>query len=233
MLIVRFCVVVVAALGLLAGLVPGLVAAQGIYTCTDAKGRKITADRPIAECNDRSQLEVSPTGVVRRVIPAAMTAQERTALEEKEKQEAEVRLNQLDEKRRDRALLTRYPNRAVHDKERALALDQVNEVIRVGTKRIQELAEQRKAIAVDMEFYKKDLTKAPPALKRRVDENDNNMAIQTRFISDQDVEIRRVNQRFDNEAAKLKLLWTAQAAPVSAGDAANAKPAPGSAAKKP
>lgn len=230
MLMVRFLGVVAAVLALLVELAPGTAVAQGIYTCVDAKGRKITADRPIAECNDRSQLEVSPTGVVRRVIPAAMTAQERAALEEKEKQEAEVRLNQLDEKRRDRALLTRYPNRTVHDKERALALEQVNEVIRVGTKRVQELAEQRKAIGVDMEFYKKDPSKAPPALKRRVDENDNNMAIQIRFISDQDVEIRRVNQRFDDELTKLKPLWAAQGAPAAG---ANAKSAPGSIAKKP
>ena len=28
---------------------------QGIYTCTDAKGRKLTSDRPIPECHDREQ----------------------------------------------------------------------------------------------------------------------------------------------------------------------------------
>ena len=196
----------------LAVLMAGSAVGQGIYTCVDAKGRKITADRPIAECTDRSQHEVSPTGTVRRVIPPSPTAQERTAIEEKEKQEAEVRLNQVEEKRRERALLSRYPNRAALDKERALALEQINEVIQGGSKRTQELVEQRKSIGLELEFYKKDLNKAPPAIKRRLEENDSNMATQKRFLADQDGEKRRINQRFDGELAKLRPLWGGMAA---------------------
>jgi hypothetical protein len=201
MLVARFSALM---MGLL---LAGSAMGQGIYTCVDAKGRKITADRPIAECTDRSQHEVSPTGTVRRVIPPSLTAQERAALEEKEKQDAEARLNQLEQKRRDRALLTRFATRADHDKERALALEQVNEVIRVGGKRVQELTDQRKSIALELEFYKNDLSKAPPAIKRRLDENDSNMAIQKRFIADQEGEKKRVNQLFDEQLVKLRPLW--------------------------
>jgi len=34
-----------------------------IYACTDAKGRRITADRPIADCVDREQRVLGNTGV--------------------------------------------------------------------------------------------------------------------------------------------------------------------------
>ena len=39
--------------------------AQGIYTCVDAKGRRLTSDRPIMECIDREQNELSAGGTVR------------------------------------------------------------------------------------------------------------------------------------------------------------------------
>lgn len=189
--------------------------AQGIYTCTDGKGRKITSDRPIAECIDRSQQEITPSGTVKRVLGPTLTAQERAALEEKEKVEAEARLLLVEEKRRNRALLSRYPNRAAHDSERAIAVAQVDEVVKAGVKRAYELVEQRKAINIEMEFYKGDMNKATPALKRRVDENDNNMAAQKRSFADQDSEKQRINLRFDEELAKLKVLWAMVAMPVT------------------
>lgn len=34
----------------------------GIYACTDASGRRITADRPIASCVDREQRVLGNTG---------------------------------------------------------------------------------------------------------------------------------------------------------------------------
>jgi hypothetical protein len=189
-------------------LLSGGALAQGIYTCTDAKGRKITSDRPIPECNDRTQNEITPSGTVRRVIGPSLTAQERAAAEEKEKAVAENKAQALEEKRRDQALLLRYPNRQAHDAERTLALTQVEESSKGANKKLLELAEQRKLINVDLEFYKKDASKTPPPLRRRVEENDSNVAVQKRFIADQDAERRRVNQRFDTELVKLKPLWT-------------------------
>ncbi len=188
-------------------LLPCAALAQGIYTCTDAKGRKITSDRPIAECTDRTQNEIMPSGTVRRVIGPTLTAQERVAQEDKEKAAAEARVAAGEGKRRDRALLLRYPNLQAHDRERGLALAQVDEVIKASVKRTQELAEQRNAINAEMEFYKKDPGKAPPPLKRRLEENESSVAVQKRFVADQEMEKKRVNQRFDEELVKLKQLW--------------------------
>lgn len=183
------------------------VFAQAIYSCVDGSGRKITADRPIAECRDRAQREINPSGTVKRVLEPSLTADERAAKEEKEKRAAELREREAEEKRRDRALLLRYPNRPVHDKERAEALGQIDEVLNAASKRASELAEQRKAILVDLQFYKADPTRAPPSLKRRLEENDSNQAIQKRFLAEQDAEKKRVNLRFDEELGKLRQLW--------------------------
>jgi Domain of unknown function (DUF4124) len=196
-------------------LLSGNAMAQGIYTCVDGKGRKITSDRQIAECTDRTQQELSPSGTVKRVLGPTLTERERTVQEEKEKLEAAVRIREQEDKRRNRALLLRYPNRASHDKERELALVQIDELIRSAVLRTQELAAQRVSINSDFEFYKKDPTKAPAALVRRRDENDSNVAGQKRFIAEQTMEKQRVNARFDEELVKLQQLWAMANAPVT------------------
>ena len=59
--------------------------AQGIYTCVDAKGRRITSDRVIPECLDREQKELSPSGTVRRVVGPNLTGAERAQQEERQR----------------------------------------------------------------------------------------------------------------------------------------------------
>lgn len=216
--------------GLAVGLIGGFCAsvpAQSIYTCVDAKGRKITADRPIAECTDRTQRELSKTGIVRREIGPSLTAQELAAQEAKDKFTQEASARDAENKRRDRALLLRYPSRAVHDQERATALAQIDEVIKAANKRTGELAEQRRTIDSELEFYAKDASKAPLALKRRVEENDKSADVQKRFIAEQDLEKKRVNTRFDEELVKLKPLWAmagGAATGIPTGETSVAKP---------
>ena len=180
----------------------------GVYTCVDAKGRKLTADRPIAECTDREQKILNPSGTVQSRVGPTLTALERTALEQKAKKEAEELGRIGDEKRRDRALLIRYPNKGMHDQERAEALAQIAVVIKAASTRSDELARQRVAIDGEMEFYKKDPAKAPAYLRRQLEENIQSQAVQKRFIEEQDAETRRVNARFDDELTRLRQLWT-------------------------
>lgn len=180
---------------------------EGIYTCVDARGRKLTADRPISECADRPQRVLNPSGTVRAVVGPTLTGPERAALEARQRREAEEQARQAEEKRRDRALLTRYPSRASHDQERAAALAQISVVRKAALNRVGELERQRKELASELEFYAKDPTKVPPSLKRLVEENTHSMAVQQRFIAEQDEEMRRVDNRFNEELNRLQRLW--------------------------
>jgi hypothetical protein len=181
---------------------------SGVYTCVDAKGRKLTADRPIPECTDREQKVLNPSGTVKAKVGPSLTAQERAEAEQKEKREMEDRNRMADEKRRDRALLIRYPNKGVHDQERQEALVQIGVVIQAAKTRLDELTRQRVVIDGEMEFYKKDPTKAPAYVRRQLEENTLSQAVQRRFIGEQESEIKRVNARFDDELVRLRQLWT-------------------------
>jgi len=198
----------------------------GIYTCVDRNGRRLTADRPIAECLDREQRELGPSGIVRRQIGPSLTEQERAAQEAQRRKEAEARARELEERRRERVLTARYPDKAAHDVERAAAIQMVDDVTATAEKRLVELAQQRKAFDVEMEFYKKDPNKAPMSLRRKIAENEESIAEQQRFIAGQDQEKRRVHQRFDVELAQLRKLWDAQRMPVSGATPASDAAAP-------
>ena len=178
-----------------------------IYTCVDAKGRKLTSDRPIIECNDREQKMLNPSGTVKAKIGPALTAQERLLLEIKTKAEQDERASKEEEKRRDRALISRYPSLAVHQKERAEALAQINLVKQAATARAKELQADRVKLTDELASYAQNPSKAPPKLQRQIDEATQTLAAQERFLGDQDLELKRINARFDEELLRLTTLW--------------------------
>jgi len=218
MLPVVRCLAIVTLLGAGAGAwaEPG-----AIYTCVDAQGRRITSDRRIMECLDREQKQLNSSGTVRRTVPPTLTASERAALDEREHRRAEEELRRTEERRVDRLLLARYPNQDAHDSERAKALQTVQEAIDSGDRRIVELREQRHRLEQQTEFYK-SAAKWPAQLKRQLDENQQQIEAQQRFIAAQDEERKRVNTRFDDELARLKALWAQRAAAAAAATASGA-----------
>lgn len=179
----------------------------GIYSCVDASGRTLTSDRPIAACADREQRELSPSGGTRRIVEPTWTAEELAVREAKKREAQQAALRAQEERRRERALLVRYPNAEVHERERKDALAQIDVVLQAARNRLVELAESRRQIDGEMEFYVKDPSKAPASLRRQVEDNDQAVAVQNRFIREQEDEKRRVNARFDEERVRLIKLW--------------------------
>jgi len=214
--------------GVLLGGLFGQACAEGIYTCVDAQGRRLTADRPIAECNDREQKELNASGTLKRKLGPSLTAEERAAEEDRVHKAAEERNRLTEEKKRERALLTRYPNRQAHDKERAAALALANDAIAAATKSADELIAARKRLDTELEFYANDPSKVPAKLKRQIEENEQHHEAQRRFVANQESEKQRISAQFDEELVKLKQLWAQRAAPVpatAAPSAASLRPA--------
>jgi hypothetical protein len=196
-------------------------AQPGIYSCVDAKGRTVTADRPIAACIDREQKELNPSGSVKRTVPPTLTARERALAEEKARQAEEEKVRAAEERKRNHALVTRYPDQAAHDKERSATLSVADDVVATATRRLAALAAERRKLDAEMEFYLKDPSKAPARLKRQIEENVQHASAQQRFIAAQEGEKQRINARFDEELARLRALWADARAqpPVAAASA--------------
>lgn len=178
-----------------------------IYTCIDAQGRKRTSDRKIPECSDREQKILNPSGTVKAKIGPTLTAQERSQLEAQNKIREQERVRLEEEKKRDRALLVRYPTLAVHQLEREESLRQVLLVKQAGIVRVTQLMAERGKLLDEMAFYAKDPGKAPQKLRLQIDAVSEALAGQGRFLADKDNEITRTNARFDEELQRLKPLW--------------------------
>lgn len=198
---------ILAAALLLAGSALPAAGQPGIYSCVDAQGRIVTADRPIAACLDREQKELNPSGSVKRTVPPTLTARERALAEEKARQAQEEKVRAAEERKRNHALITRYPDQSAHDKERSAALSVADDVVAAATRRLASLAAERRKLDAEMEFYRKDPSKAPARLKRQIEENVQHTGAQQRFIAAQEGEKQRINARFDEELARLRVLW--------------------------
>lgn len=213
-------------LGLAWSLDLGTAIAQSIYTCTDARGRRLTSDRPILDCIDREQREMTPSGTVKRRIGPSLTADEVAAEEDKARKAAEERNRAAEEKRRQRALVNRYPNQASHDKERVAALALIDGLIASSQNRSATLSEQRKKLDAEGEFYKGERNRMPPTLRRSLEQTEQEQGAQNRFVAEQQIEKQRIDTRFNEELVRLKVLWAQQASPVTTPVAVASKPAP-------
>lgn len=181
------------------------VARPPIYSCIDANGKKLTSDRPITECLNRDQRVLNADGSPNRIVPPTPTVEERAAAEQRERDAAAERATKNDAVRRDRNLLSRFPDEAAHAKARAKALDDVGNGVRISEARIALLKAERKPLLDEAEFYVgKSL---PTKIKSALDANDASLAAQKALVQNQQAEVVRINGLYDAELARLKKLW--------------------------
>ncbi|MEY4415492.1 MAG: hypothetical protein RIQ53_2785 [Pseudomonadota bacterium] len=199
----RITTTVILALG--AAAAPALAATNGIYTCMDAQGRRLTSDRPIPACNAREQQQLNSDGSLRRVVPPTLTAEERAEQEARERRDALARSAKADAVRRDRNLLSRYPDEAAHDRARDAALDPVRQAMNQGEQRMRQLADERKPLLDESEFYKG--RRLPAQLKFALEQNEAASEAQKISAASQRSELSRLNALYDIELAHLRKLW--------------------------
>lgn len=180
-------------------------AGAGIYTCIDAQGRRLTSDRPIADCSSREQRVLNRDGSVRQVIPPTMTAEERAEREAADRRAEIARAAQADAVRRDRNLVSRFPDEAAHRKSREAALDTVRLAMKSTERRVRELAAERKPLLDEAEFYRG--RPMPARLKQQFDANDAGVDAQRQAAATQEAELVRINKLYDLELERLRRLW--------------------------
>jgi hypothetical protein len=196
---------------------------SGIYTCLDDKGRRLTSDRPIAECSAKEQRVLNRDGSLKAIHPPTLTADERADKEARDRKAAEARAAQADAVRRDRNLVARYPNEEAHAKAREAALDTVRLAIKASEARVKGLATERKPLLDEAEFYQGRAL--PLKLRQQLDANDAAVEAQRGLMATQEAELVRIHKLYDQELARLRRLW-AGAPAGSLGAAAEAAAGP-------
>lgn len=195
-----------------------------IYTCKDDKGKTITSDRPLQECQDREQRILGKDGTTIQKIDAPLTADQkaaRAAEEKKKKAEDDRRREQL---RKDKALVNTYENVDDLESKRQRSLQQVEREARESEKRMGLLQKQAADNNAEAEFYKK---KAMPAdLKRRMDENEAALRAEKLLLASKRDEVSQVNLKFDEEKKRYIELTGSGGQPAAAAGSAPASAPP-------
>ena len=173
-----------------------------IYSCIDAAGKRLTSDRPIAECNAREQRVLNADGSVKRVVPPTLTADERADAEARDREAMAERATRQDAIRRDRNLMLRFPDEAAHRKARESALDDVRKALRLSESRVALLQAERKPLMDESEFYAGNTM--PRKLRGQIDANDASLEAQRALVQNQQLEVVRINKLYDAELGRLK-----------------------------
>ena len=166
---------------------PRLRAAK-ILTCKDAGGHTLITDPADPRC-----------------YTPPLTEQQRGELEARRQKEMEIYLACKTEQRSNQSLLSRYPNKDKHDAARRQALDQVETSMRVAQSRMAQLLAERQRLRNEEEFYPKG--NLPPKLRRDLDSNSALIEGQTQAIASLKDEAAQKNAFYDDELAKLRILW--------------------------
>ena len=178
-----------------------------IYQCVLPDGRKVTSDKPIAECMNagKPQRELNKDGSEKAIVEAPPTEDEKAERDRIRRQREAERTAYEIEVRRDRDLLKRFPNEAAHGKAREKALDDVATSVRNSEARIKLLLEERKPLQDEAEFYVgKSL---PHKVRLGLDANDAALDAQRSLVQNQQIEVVRINALYDAELARLRRLW--------------------------
>ena len=192
------------------------VAVPTIYSCTDDKGHRLTSDRPIPECRGKEQRLLNRDGSLRTVVPPTLTAEERAVRDTADRMAARSLAEQSDAVRRDKNLMSRFPDEATHRKAREEALETVRRAMRATEARLRDLAAERRPLIEEAEFFKGK--PVPLRLRQQLESNDATVEAQRSATVNQSAELVRISGLYDQELARLRKLW-AGTAPGSIGPA--------------
>lgn len=181
---------------------PNNAGAASIYTCTDARGYRITSDRPIVECSDREQRILSPQGLERGRLGPSLSEREREIQRQAERERERERLRAVEAERMARQLLARYPNAAAHDQERAARMLQFDQAVELARARLAELDQQITSEA-NTDAAARDRAMAARQSQQRV--------LQSTMAARQ-----RAQERWDLERGQLEQMWQKGAVTPSA-----------------
>lgn len=179
-------------------------AGPGIYSCTDANGRIINSDRPIADCAKRELRVLNSDGSVREVISAPLTKEQQKQRARDEQRSLEDAWAKKVQQARDRNLLQTFEDERAIESLRRRTIADIDHEIRLATLRILSLDKEMKIAQQEVERFKQERGggRMPFVYQQRITDAANAILAEDSLIKDRREERERANAlRFRLEAA--------------------------------
>ncbi len=179
-------------------------AQTGIYSCKDENGRVIHSDRPIPECARREVRVLRNDGVAKEVLPAPLTDEQRKQKEIEDERKRLASYVESERKMRDRALLLAYPDMNALETARRRQIAEIEQDIAAAQKRILLKHPDLSQATAEANALKGKSGYAAAAFKVRT--TATAILAEDELIKNKQAEIVRTNEKFDNDAKRLKEL---------------------------
>lgn len=184
-----------------------------IFTCKDASGRTITADRPMPECANRPMRELSKSGVVVREIQAPLTPEQKRELqllaEQRKAEEAALEA----QRKSDLLLRSRYHSENDIDHARKRALGVLEEQAKNDAAMLAVAEKNLKSVNTELEMHRKKNPVLPPVAQRRLDEANEAVVKAQKVKSEREAEMQLTNVKFDETLKRYRELVNGTSAP--------------------
>lgn len=180
------------------------VRAQSVIYCCDANGQKQCGDFLPKDCQKRAYEERDGKGYLITKHDAPLTAEQQAKRDAEQVRKAELAQKQLEEKRRNQALLSTYASEQDIDKARDRALGDVDRAITQAEKALADATKSQKALDKEQEFYKgKPL---PAQLKKQIEAAAQDVQAKTDAVNKRKLDKERVAAEFENEKVRFRQL---------------------------
>lgn len=177
---------------------------SSVFCCTDGEGRKVCGDFLPKECQKRAYEERDGKGFIVKKVEAPLTAEQQAKRDAELTRKAELAQKELEERRRNQALLSTYSSEQDIDRARDRALADVDKAIAQADKALADAVKQQKATDKEKEFY---VGKPLPAqLKKQIEAAEKDVEAKTNSLSRRKQDKERVATEFENEKVRFREL---------------------------
>jgi Domain of unknown function (DUF4124) len=191
--------------------------AQHLYRCTDSSGRPYFTDRPPIECAGKELDELSTQGIVVNKRAAALTPEQYAAREAEQKRKKQEAIEAKEQARQDQALLSTYASVKDIDDSRQRALQQPEQALKDIGKRIDELRQRARKLALDKQSYANK--PIPRTLRDDINDNGLDLKNQQDALAAKKKEISEINAKYGEDKQRYMKLTGAK--PKAAAPATN------------
>lgn len=178
-----------------------------IYCCTDSEGRKICGDFLPKECQKRAYEERDGKGYIIKQVDAPLTPEQQAKREAELVKKAELEQKQIEERRRNQALLSTYASEQDIDKARDRAQADAAKSITQAEKALSEALKRQKTVEQEKEFYKNK--PLPAQLKQQLADAAKDVQAKTDAVSNRQKDKEKVAASFEDEKKRFRELKAA------------------------
>lgn len=168
-----------------------------IYTCKDKNGHMLSADKPIPECADQDMEERNKQGLVKRVIPAPLTDEQKAQKDRELAEQKRTAQEQREKARQDRLLMETYRNeQEILDAKQRNLNDPLN-LRKTTQSEVMALEKKLADLRTRAAQYQQHKKPVPSSINSDIARTEQNLTRRQIDLAEQDKIIVKINEKFD------------------------------------